>query len=95
MRTLKKQDNQQKALRYFMMGLTAREIGKLLDCSFRTIERYVLDGRWKRPTDNRTMKEKAWELVVNDGKTYLEASEMLGVSKSTIYNYIKCQKPKE
>lgn len=88
MGTLSNQNNQQKAFKYFSMGLTAREIGKLLDLSPRTIERYMLDGGWKRQEDTRTLKEKAKDLK-NNGKTYAQIAELLGISKGTVYNYLK------
>ena len=74
MGTLAKQNNPQKALRFFTMVLTAKEIGKLLDLSPRTIERYITDGQWKRPTDDRTLQEKALSLT-NNGKSYSETAK--------------------
>ncbi len=93
MRTLTNQNNPQKALRFFTMGLTAKEIGKLLDLSPRTIEHYISDGGWKRPTDDRTLQEKALSLI-NNGKSYLETAKELGVCKTTIYNYLKRERIK-
>jgi hypothetical protein len=80
MRVIRNQNNHQKAFRYFTMGLTAKEIGKLLDLSQRTIEGYITRGEWKRPTDDCTIIEKALSLV-DSGKSYLETSKILGVSK--------------
>ena len=90
---LTKQNNPQKALRFFTMGLTAREIGKLLDLSPRTIERYITDGEWKRPTDDRTLQEKALSLT-NSGKSYSETAKELGICKTTVYNYLKRERAK-
>jgi uncharacterized protein YjcR len=36
-----------KAYEYYCKGLTSREIGKLLDCSFRTIQNYMSAENWK------------------------------------------------
>lgn len=34
------------AFRLYCLGLTSKEIGKLLDVSFRTVQNYMLEG-WK------------------------------------------------
>lgn len=93
MGTLRNQTTQQKAFRYFTMGLTSPEIGKLLDKSPRTIERYVTDGEWKKETDDRTLQEKALSLT-KSGKSYSETAKELGVCKNTIYNYLKRERAK-
>lgn len=36
-----------KAYEYYCKGLTSKEIGKLLDCSFRTIQNYMSAENWK------------------------------------------------
>lgn len=94
MGTFQNTDKQKQAYRYFVMGLTAREIAKLTELSNRTIERYISLGDWKRPTDTRSLEVKVLELV-QSGKSYSEASKILGVSKTTIYNYLKRQRSKE
>lgn len=93
MRTLGNQTPQQKAFRYFTIGLTPREIGKLLDKSPRTVERYIQDGEWKRLTDDRTLQEKALSLT-NSGKSYSETAKELGICKTTVYNYLKRERAK-
>lgn len=93
MRTLGNQTPQQKAFRYFTIGLTPREIGKLLDKSPRTVERYIQDGEWKRETDDRTLQEKALSLT-NSGKSYSETAKELGICKTTVYNYLKRERAK-
>jgi DNA-binding NarL/FixJ family response regulator len=93
MGTLRNQSPQQKALRYFTMGLTAPEIGKLLDKSPRTIERYIQDNDWKRPIDDRTLQERA-NALVSSGKSYSEVAKELGICKTTVYNYLKRERAK-
>lgn len=78
MGTLANQTKQQKALKYFTMGLTSKEIGKLLDTSPRTIEGYVVRGKWKTSTDDRPLQEKALSLV-NNGNSYAETAKILGI----------------
>lgn len=93
MGTLRNQTPQQKALRYFTMGLTATEIGKLIDYSPRTIESYIQKGGWRRPTDDRTLQEKALSLT-NSGKSYSDTAKELGICKTTVYNYLKRERAK-
>jgi uncharacterized protein YjcR len=42
-----KEFNSKKAFEYYCKGLTSKEIGKLLDCSFRTIQNYMSAENWK------------------------------------------------
>lgn len=44
---MKPQEQRAKAFKYYCMGLNSKEIGKLLDCSFRTIQNYMSAGNWK------------------------------------------------
>lgn len=37
----------QRAFKYYCMGLNSREIGKLLDCSYRTVQNYMSAENWK------------------------------------------------
>lgn len=36
-----------KAFQYYCKGLNSREIAKLLDCSYRTIQNYMSAENWK------------------------------------------------
>lgn len=86
--------NQAKAYRYYVMGLNCQEIGKLLDLSPRTIERYMQVGKWKETTSGKTIEAKAYELHER-GKTYVEIAKVLQVSKGTVHNYLKRYRAKE
>lgn len=44
---MKPQEQRAKAFKYYCMGLNSKEIGKLLDCSFRTIQNYMSADNWK------------------------------------------------
>lgn len=79
---------QAEAYRYYVMGLNCQEIGKLLDLSVRTIERYMQAGGWKEATNGKTIEAKAYELH-ESGKTYAEVAKVLRVSKGTVFNYLK------
>ena len=35
------------AFKYYCMGLTSKEISKLLDCSYRTIQNFMSADNWK------------------------------------------------
>lgn len=45
---MKPQEKRKKAFKYYCMGLNSKEIAKLLDCSFRTIQNYMSNGNWKQ-----------------------------------------------
>ncbi|AYQ34944.1 sigma factor-like helix-turn-helix DNA-binding protein [Runella sp. SP2] len=85
---------QERAFRYYVMGLNCQEIGKLLDLSTRTIERYMQLGEWKEQTTGKNVEAKAYDLH-EGGKTYAEIAQMLQVSKGTVFNYMKRYKAKE
>ena len=44
----KKEIDKAKAYEYYCKGLNSKEIGKLLDCSFRTIQNYMSAENWKQ-----------------------------------------------
>lgn len=39
--------NTSKAFEYYCKGLNSKEIAKLLDCSFRTVQNYMSAEKWK------------------------------------------------
>ena len=39
--------NKEKAFKYYCKGLNSREIAKLLNCSFRTVQNYMSADNWK------------------------------------------------
>lgn len=41
----------EKAFKYYCMGLNSHEIGKLLDCSHRTIQNFMSAEKWKQRRD--------------------------------------------
>jgi len=38
---------EKEALRFYLLGLTSKEIGKMLDLSYRTIQGAMSRGKWK------------------------------------------------
>ena len=78
----------QKAFKYYLMGLNSKEIAKLLDISFRTVQSYMLKDNWSKKRKITTLKSEVlryYEL----GYSYDQLKEMFGVSRATIYNYLK------
>lgn len=53
-----KKINVSKAFEYYSKGLTSKEIAKLLDCSYRTVQNYMSTENWKEKA-YRTKKQKA------------------------------------
>jgi uncharacterized protein YjcR len=39
--------NEEKAFKYYCKGLNSKEIAKLLNCSFRTVQNYMSAENWK------------------------------------------------
>lgn len=79
---------QQKAYKYFVLGLTVKETAKLLDLSPRTIERYVQAGGWSKDKVLKSLSEQIQDLQ-KAGKSYSKIAQMVGVSKTTVYNHLK------
>jgi DNA-directed RNA polymerase specialized sigma24 family protein len=79
---------QQKALRYYLLGLNSKEIGKLLDLSPRTVQRYMSEGKFKSQRQVKNLSAKAFEML-NKGYTYKEIAKAVGKSKTMVYYYIK------
>ena len=81
-------DIEARAYKYYTMGLCCWEIGKLMDKSERTIERYMQKGKWLQRLNAKSIEERVFELS-NKGKSYSEIAEILEISKSSAYNYLK------
>ena len=82
------EQTRKKAYKYFLIGLNSKEIAKLLDISFKTVQSYMLKYKWNANRKRNNFKIellKMYEL----GKTYNELAEMFNISRATVYNYIK------
>ncbi|GEM_PF-2108186 len=79
---------EQEAYRFYMMGLNSKEIAKLLDVSFRTVQGYMSRGKWKEKREPEALKYEALKLY-QLGFTYVEITKRLTVSRTTVYNYLK------
>jgi len=91
-----KQQIAEQIRRYYIMGLTYTEIGKLLDMSKRTVQRYVTDNRINEDLKNepKNPKQKAFALLEN-GYSYSEVARKLKVTKTTIYLWNRKRKETE
>jgi predicted transcriptional regulator len=78
----------ERAFNYHIKGLTFLEIGKLLDLSPRTVERYSQVDEWKAKANPVALPQRAKELRKR-GFSCATIAQMIGVSKSTVFNYLK------
>ncbi|MEZ0541246.1 helix-turn-helix domain-containing protein [Fibrella arboris] len=76
-----------RAYRYYLHGLTCKEIGKLLDLSPRTIERYSQLDRWREKANPQPLADRA-RILHQQGVSYAGIAKALQISKATVYNYL-------
>lgn len=74
----------EKVTGYYLKGLNYKEIGKLLDISPRTVQRYIKDSNCRELDEPKTIQQKAFELSER-GFSYSEIAKKLRVSKTTVY----------
>lgn len=75
-------------LKYARMGLNVAEIGKLLDISGRTVQRYLKMGETTQTTQRKT---RAVQLS-KEGYSYMQIAQTLGVTKTSVYNWMRDHK---
>ena len=81
-------DDKAKAKKYYLIGLSLVEIGKMTDTPFRTIEKWYIAENWKDQRETTPIKTKANDLF-NSGMSYKKIAVTLGKSQSTISRYLK------
>ena len=82
-------EHKEKARKYYLMGLNLHEISKLLDgCPVRTLEKWQQSGKWTELKQPENIKFRTMELH-ESGKTQDEIAEMLKISRTTVWRYIK------
>jgi len=74
----------QKAAGYYAKGLTYQEIGKLMDISPRTAQRYVKEAGGNQQDREKTKRQRAFDLHAQ-GFSYSQVARKLRVSKTTVY----------
>ena len=77
-----------KAYKYFCMGLNSKEIAKILDLSFRTVQSYMSNDDWHKKQKPANLKFEALKLY-ELGRSYNEIAEVLNVSRTSVYLYLK------
>ena len=83
-----KRTKEKEVFRYFLLKLTNKEIAKLTDLSVRTIQRIIIDGKFKERLKPIPIAVKARELK-DSGMTYVEVAKALKCSKTSVYNWLK------
>lgn len=84
-------DDKAKAKKYYLIGLSLVEIGKMTDTPFRTIEKWYFAENWKAQRETTPIKTKAKDLF-NSGMSYKQIAATLNKSISTVSRYIKTAK---
>lgn len=77
-----------KAYGYYLKGLTAKEIGKLLDVNARTVQRWQSDHHFKTKAKPLPMYERA-TLLRSQGLTIENIAKTLKVSRTTVCTYLR------
>jgi len=86
-----KEKTVEKVRAYYLRGLNGKEIGKLLDISPRTVQRYISESGCREISEPKTIQQKAFELSAN-GFSYAEVAKKLRISKTTVYLWHKKRK---
>ena len=73
---------------YYLKGLNYKEIGKLLDLSPRSVQRYAKAAECRKMTEPKSLQRRALEMHAN-GWSYAEIGRRLKVSKTTVYLWHK------
>ncbi len=81
-------DDKAKAKKYYLIGLSIMEIGKMIDAPFRTVEKWYIAENWKSQREVTPIKTKANDLFCS-GMSYELIAKSLNKSKSTISRYLK------
>jgi DNA-directed RNA polymerase specialized sigma24 family protein len=77
------------AKRYYLIGLNLQEISKLLDnIPIRTLENWQTADQWTALKGVENIKKQAFNLH-EAGKSYSEISEILNISRVSVWRYIK------
>ncbi|PRB03062.1 hypothetical protein CQ046_10935 [Chryseobacterium sp. MYb7] len=76
------------ARKYYIMGLNLCEVSKLIDIPRRTLEKWHQKESWKKQKESGNLRAKAIELR-QKGYTIESISEMLKISRTTIWRYCK------
>jgi len=78
----------QKAYQYYCKGLNSKEIAKLLNLSYRTVQGYMQKGNWKQKRNPDPIKIIAYNLYKLE-LSKKKIAETLNISLSTVQNWSK------
>lgn len=81
-------DDKAKAKKYYLIGLSLIEVGKLTDTPARTLEKWYLAENWKSQKEISKIELVAFNMF-ESGKTYKEIASELKIGIATVYRYIK------
>lgn len=82
------------AYQYHLKGLNFAEIGKLIDISPRTVERYSQQDHWKAKANPKALSMRILELSKQGFKASTIA-RTIGMSRGTVYYHLKALERKE
>ncbi|MHA4810464.1 terminase gpP N-terminus-related DNA-binding protein [Flavitalea flava] len=77
-----------RAYHYYLKGLTAKETGKLINVSPRTVQRWASEYEFKEKASPDTLQQKTARLF-EQGFSYREIAETIKKSKTTVYYYLR------
>jgi len=81
-------ETKEKARKMYLRGLYLTEISVLCGVPLRTLEKWQTLEKWTLLKDTPEIKRRVYELK-KGGRTYNEISDLLKISRVTIYRYIK------
>lgn len=84
-----KKELTEKVKYYYFKGLNHHEIGKLLDISPRTVQRYMKQADCKDSTKPKPSREQKAVEMHAGGWSYAEIAKKMKVCKTTVYLWCK------
>lgn len=83
-----KPTTKQRAFKYYCMGLNSKEIAKLLDLSYRTVQNYMSQDQWKAKRNPMGLPVIVLKLCRN-GMSYRQIGNHLNISRSKVYRCLQ------
>lgn len=77
-----------KAYKYYCKGLNSKEIAKLLDMNFRTVQQWMNSEQWKAKATPKGLTAQIQKCRKNR-LTHSEIAKALHISISTVYRHLK------
>lgn len=82
-------DTKDKAKQMYLRGLFLPEISKILEIPIRTLENWQTAEKWNAHRDTPEEITKRAYNMHRSGKSAAEIAKELGISKRTVFRYIK------